>query len=81
MSIIERLLAKFKKTPPVILSPWGPVSESARKQAVFNLRLDSTRRVEVLRRIIVECKGDRVRGLVEAQRRYPEARFSSEDYR
>jgi len=73
MSIIARLIAKFRKQPPpIIMSAYGPVTESARRQAALNMRDDPILREAVIARLCAEM-GDPMAGLKEAQRRYPEA--------
>jgi hypothetical protein len=73
MSIIARLIAKFRKQPPpIIMSAYGPVTESARRQAALNMRDDPILREAVISRLCAEM-GDPTAGLKEARRRYPEA--------
>ena len=56
---------------PIIQTEWGPVSESARKQAALNMKADPEvkHRVETL---LVKQLG-MAKGLLEARHRYPEA--------
>jgi hypothetical protein len=73
MSIIARLIAKFRKQPPpIIMSAYGPVTESARRQAALNMRDDPILREAVIARLCVEMNSNE-EGLREARRRYPEA--------
>jgi len=68
---------KGKEDKPVIMTEFGPVTEAARLQAALNMR----RNPEVLRRVVDHLaaeKGSLAAGLLEAQRRYPEA-FSTEE--
>ena len=61
-----------KPEPPVISTPWGPVTESARRQAALNMRDDLALRAQVLAMVVKECGGDTARGEAEFRRRYPE---------
>jgi hypothetical protein len=58
---------------PKIMTKWGPVTESARHQAAINMRLDPIKKAQVEALLVLEAGGDVARGLLEAQRRYPEA--------
>ena len=51
-----------KLNPPIISTPWGPVTEAARLQAAINLREDPARLAKVIEMI----------GEAETRRRYPE---------
>jgi hypothetical protein len=75
MSIVQRLLNRFRRKPPIIDTTWGPVSESARAQAETNLRLDPALRMRVLEVITREMGGDIEVGMREARRRYPQGGF------
>jgi hypothetical protein len=75
MSLIRKFLDKLRPKPPVIETPWGAVTESARAQAATNLRLDPAKRAMVLGIIVKECGGDAAKGLAEARRRYPEVNW------
>ena len=74
MSIIARLLSKFrrKRERIIINTQWGPVTESARRQAALNMRDDPVLREAIIARLCAET-GDPAAGLTEARRRYPEA--------
>ena len=69
---LGRLLRKGK-APPIIMTPWGPVTEWARLQAAMNIRSDPAAFDRVLNIIVKECGGSEERGLQEMRRRYPEA--------
>jgi hypothetical protein len=68
------LLEWFRKPKPriIILTPWGPVTEGARRQAALNMRADPELRKRVEEHLVKEM-GSVAEGLAEAQRRYPEA--------
>ena len=59
--------------PISIPTPFGPVSEAARRQAALNMRDDPALRERVELRIIADCGGDEEKGKAECRRRYPEA--------
>jgi hypothetical protein len=59
--------------PPRILTKYGPVTESARRQAAINMREDLDLRAKVYLVVLSECDGDDARALAEMRRRYPEA--------
>ena len=63
--LIEKLgkLFRRKKSPPVLMTQWGPVTESARLAAALRMRQEP----EVMRRVLDMISED------EARRRYPEA--------
>lgn len=64
------------RTPlaPLILTAWGPVTESARAQAAANMREDPDRRAQVIQLLADQLfGGDIARGEAECRRRYPEA--------
>jgi hypothetical protein len=72
MTLIGRFLDKLRSKPPRISTPYGDVTECARKQAALNMRDDPALRervVEVLARELC-CPPDIA--LKEARRRYPE---------
>jgi hypothetical protein len=71
MALIQRLLDKLKRKPPVISTAWGDVPEKARLQAETNLRLDPAKRASVLAILVKEAKGDEEAGKREFRRRYP----------
>lgn len=59
---------------PIIMTPYGPVTESARKQAALNLWLDPVKRSQVVELLADQLyAGDMAKGLAEAKRRFPEA--------
>lgn len=69
----ETFPSVWKTTPPpVILTQWGPVTESARRQAAINMRLSPDLRERVERVVIREMGGDEAKGMAECRRRYPE---------
>jgi hypothetical protein len=57
----------------VISTPFGPVSEVARRQAEVNMAADPSLRAKVEAAVIRECGGDSRKGMAEARRRYPMA--------
>lgn len=73
MTILDKFLARIRAQAPVISTPWGQVTESARFTAAMNMLADPAIKFRVEEIIIKECGGDRVRGLAECKRRYPEA--------
>lgn len=77
MSIIGRLISKFKKValpppPPIISTPYGDVTEWARLQAAINMKHDPALKAAVEAKIIAEM-GDVEKGEAESRRRYREA--------
>jgi len=62
----------MKRRPPVIDSPYGQVSEGARRQAAVNMRLDPVKRFQI-EQMLIKQMGSEERGLAEARKRYPEA--------
>ena len=59
---------------PLILTAYGPVSESARRQAAENIRVDPVKRAAVIKLLADQIfDGDLVAGEAECRRRYPEA--------
>jgi len=75
MSIIQKLVDKFRSKPPIIETQWGNVTEKYRSQAEINLSLDPEKRRLVLEVITRECGGDEAKGLREARRRFPRGGF------
>ena len=57
--------------PKVILTEWGPVTESARVQAVINMKLDPAKRQAVLD-LLCKKMGSVAKGEMEFRERYPE---------
>jgi hypothetical protein len=78
MTAREWLKEKFpsvfgKPAPPIIMTEWGPVTESARLQAAINMRVDENIKARVETMLIQQYSGDVQAGMAEARRRYPEA--------
>ncbi len=75
MSLIRKFLARIRPKPPAesprIETPWGPVSEAARKQAALNMRDDPGLRLKVTGLIADQC-GSWAQAEMEMRRRYPE---------
>jgi hypothetical protein len=69
---IDKIRRRRAARGPVIPTPWGNVTESARRQAAANLIADPALRLRVLDVVVKECGGDRTRGEREFRRRYPE---------
>lgn len=72
LTLKERLAAKIAG-PPVIWTPYGQVTEAARKQAAINMSADPALFAKILALLVRECGGDEARGLAEMKRRYPES--------
>ena len=70
---IRQWLSGLKTKPPVISTPHGDVTESARHAAALNMRLDPAIKMRVIDCLVKQFGGDERRGLAEAKRRYPEA--------
>jgi len=70
---IDKLRRRRAARGPVIPTPWGNVTESARKQAAENLKSDPELRAKVLAVIVKEFNGDVAVAQKEMRRRYPEA--------
>lgn len=70
---LHSLRAGQRPMPPVISTPYGPVTESMRLQAAMNMRADIVVRFRVEQTVIKEMDGDVQRGIAECKRRYPEA--------
>jgi hypothetical protein len=60
------------KAPPVIMTQWGPTTESARKQAAINMKLDPDKK-RAVEALLAKEMGGVAQGLMEARRRFPEA--------
>ena len=71
MSIIGDLIRHLRRKPPVIQTAWGAVTESARRQAAYNIRDNSDLREKVRAIIVREVGEDNADA--EMRRRYPEA--------
>lgn len=78
---IDKLTGKnTPKTPPLIMTPWGAVSESARKQAAENMRADPAVRARVIQVLAdQQFAGDLVAAEKEARLRYPESWGGDDD--
>lgn len=72
MSIIGRFINKLRRKKIEINTPWGLVTESARKQAALNMRDDPEKRAQV-EAMLVSQFGSVAAGMAEFRRRYPEA--------
>jgi len=57
--------------PKTVMTEWGAVSESARKQAVINMYLDPEKRKAVLE-LLCKKMGSVAKGELEFRERYPE---------
>lgn len=57
--------------PKMVLTEWGPVTESARQQAVINMKLDPAKRQAVLE-LLCKQMGSVAKGELEMKARYPE---------
>ena len=57
--------------PKVVMTEWGAVTESARVQAVINMKADPAKRHAVLD-LLCKQMGSVAKGEVEFQARYPE---------
>lgn len=66
----------FQPVPPIIATPFGNVTESARSQAAANMAANPELRANVFKIVLAECGGDEDRARVEFNRRYPEAKFT-----
>jgi hypothetical protein len=66
-------MAIDKAAPPIIMTSFGPVTESARVQAAINMRLDPAKRAAVIELLAKQLYGgDLALGEEEARRRFPE---------
>jgi hypothetical protein len=63
---------------PVIMTEFGPVTESARAQAARNMRDDPSKRADV-EALLAKQLGSVALGVAESRRRYPEAYLENED--
>ena len=71
MSILARLIDKLHRPKPTIIdTPWGPVSESARRQAEINCMADPVLR-ERITTMLMGRFGTWEAARAEARRRYP----------
>lgn len=62
-----------RKRKPMIMTQWGPVTESARLQAALNIKADPSVRERVLELLTQQSGGDPGKGLVKMKENYPEA--------
>lgn len=65
------LFRKPKPPAPIILTPFGPVTEAARYTAAMNMRVDADLREKVLACLAKEL-GSIAKAEIEMRRRYPE---------
>jgi hypothetical protein len=72
VSLIGKFIDKLRNRPPRIDTPFGPVTEWARRQAAENMYLDPVKRtgVEI---ILAGEMGSVEAGKKESRRRFPEA--------
>jgi hypothetical protein len=61
----------------IIQSPFGEVTEAARKRAALNMKEDPDLFISILNDLTLLMGGDSAKGMAELKRRYPEA---LEDY-
>jgi hypothetical protein len=73
MTLIRRILSRMHREPPLIMTQWGPVTETARLQAALNMRADEELRHMVEEMVIRDHRRGIAAGLIECRRRYPEA--------
>ena len=74
-SKLSDFIARFRRprrSTPVIQTAWGPVTESARRQAAENMRRDPELRARVVDQLEKEGRSRAVAERV-ARERYPEA--------
>lgn len=74
-SWLNKILGKKEpRQPPIILTPYGAVSESARLRAAMNMREDPARRLMVEELLAKQMfDGDIEKARKESRRRYPES--------
>jgi hypothetical protein len=70
-SRVRSFLLGYKGDKPVIVTPWGEVTEAARLRAALNMKEDPQKRAAV-EAILAKQLGSVAKGLAEARRRYPE---------
>jgi len=58
--------------PPVVMTEWGPVTESFRFQGAMNMRNDPNKKAEVEELLIKQC-GSVEAGMAKARWQFPEA--------
>jgi hypothetical protein len=69
----ERFPSVFGAPKPIIImTPWGPVTESVRLQCAMKMRAEESVRYRVEKACIDLMGGDEEKGMAEARRRYPE---------
>ncbi len=73
MSLLQKFISRLKSKPPVVSTPWGPVTESARKQAALNMRDDPGLRMKVMTVLKQQMNLSEEDAMREMKRRYPEA--------
>jgi hypothetical protein len=56
--------------PPVIMTEWGPVTETARLQVEVNMMAEPEIKARV-ENMLIDREGSVEKGLAEARRRYP----------
>lgn len=66
-------MSRARPNPPIIHSPWGPVTEWARQQAAVNQRDNPVLREQIIAMIAIERSLSYEAALAEHKRRYPEA--------
>ncbi len=67
-----------KVKPKIVMTEWGAVSESARQQAVINMKADPAKRQAVLD-LLCKQMGSVAKGELEMQARYPELYESEQE--
>ena len=67
------MTTRRRTPPPIIDTPWGPVTESARLRAAMNMRRDPALRALIEEMVIREHGRGIAAGLAECRRRYPES--------
>lgn len=72
MTSIKKLFSRLRRgrPAPIIESPYGPVTESARLQCALNMRQDLMIKLRV-EEVLIRQYGEK-RGLELARERYPE---------
>jgi hypothetical protein len=76
LSLIEKFIRGLKphRNPAakVVMTEWGPVSESVRLRVAQNMIEDPDCKLLVESALIKLCGGDYEKGMAEAKARYPE---------
>src|SRR2546423_4721059 len=65
------ILGHRKDATPVVMTEWGPVDESYRKQAALNMKADPEIKKRVERHFIKRCGGRTGEGLIACRRQFP----------